>query len=580
LIVVAPASHSQTRIWLKEQRHIHLNKPIVAIYNMPFIYKLSSQHTLSIKQFRQALHQVVIKHESLRTALIFNNKENLLMQRVINTSNNNNQLFTFIESIYETDQQLNEIMKNEKRNCELFDLAQGLVFRCHIVYYKQISSNDLVCDKDVIIFNSHHALFDIPSMDVFLHDLDQAYTTDQLPTNNDNALRYLDCKYRYFMNFSFITYCLSFFLDTVVEQQIPMTVANMFWLDTLHDCNLDRSLPLPYDRHHLSDGHRTGRGTSVSFDFGQDLSRDFFAYASSNNIALQHLSLACYYVFLFKLTNGEKDLCVGMDIANRYKEELKSVIGVFVNTIPLRCQLDPHWSFYQLVEHIQDMMTSSLEYSYFPLQRILDQHPKILKPSFLNISFDFHSTEVENFKNETMISDSRLYPMAIRMELGKDEIMTKFDFSLAVKHDLKTGQLSCTIAASLDVFDVETVNMITQRFHLILHQLFQSTIDHQMKKSVYEISLILSDENLLMQSMNNTEILFPSVSCIHHKFVYQSMKHPQKLAVELDDQSLTYCELLYYVQLLSLNLLETHGITPGEIICQCVERSLSMVSCL
>ena len=58
----------------------------------------------------------------------------------------------------------------------------------------------------------------------------------------------------------------------------------------------------------------------------------------------------------------------------------------------------------------------------------------------------------------------------------------------------------------------------------------------------------------------------------------KKIKYSQKLAVELDEQSLTYSELLYYVQLLSLNLLNKHGVIPGEIICQCVERSLSMVS--
>ncbi|CAF1345215.1 unnamed protein product [Adineta steineri] len=55
------------------------------------------------------------------------------------------------------------------------------------------------------------------------------------------------------------------------------------------------------------------------------------------------------------------------------------------------------------------------------------------------------------------------------------------------------------------------------------------------------------------------------------------MKHPQKLAVELDEQSLTYAELLYYVQVLSLTLPNEYHVLPGEIICQCVERSLSMV---
>ena len=103
-------------------------------------------------------------------------------------------------------------------------------------------------------------------------------------------------------------------LDSVIEQQIPMTAASMFWLDTLHNCNLDQSLPLPFDRYRLSDEHRTGRGTTVSFDFDEHLSQAFSSFASSNNISLEHLALASYYVFLFKLTNGERDLCIGMNI--------------------------------------------------------------------------------------------------------------------------------------------------------------------------------------------------------------------------------------------------------------------------
>jgi hypothetical protein len=85
-------------------------------------------------------------------------------------------------------------MHDEKRNSQLFNLPRGLVFRCHLVYHKQISSNDLLIDKDAIIFNFHHALFDFPSMDVFLHDLNQAYTTGRLTTDDTTILRYLDCK--------------------------------------------------------------------------------------------------------------------------------------------------------------------------------------------------------------------------------------------------------------------------------------------------------------------------------------------------------------------------------------------------
>ncbi|CAF4408622.1 unnamed protein product, partial [Adineta steineri] len=114
------------------------------------------------------------------------------MQRVIEQKDNYADIFSMVETTYETDEQLNEILHDEKRNPRLFNLAQGLVFRCHLVYYKQISSDHVLSDKDLLIFNFHHALFDFPSMEVFLHDLNQAYTTGQLLYDENTNLRYLD----------------------------------------------------------------------------------------------------------------------------------------------------------------------------------------------------------------------------------------------------------------------------------------------------------------------------------------------------------------------------------------------------
>ncbi len=358
---------------------------------------------------------------------------------------------------------------------------------------------------------------------------------------------------------------------------MAMTGGNMFWLNTLHDCHLDRSLPLPYDRYRLSNEHRTDREISLSFDFGQDLSHHFLTYASSNNISIQDLVLTCYYAFLFKLTNGEKDLCIGMNTNGRYRDELKSVIGLFQNTIPLRCRLDPYWSLNELFKEVKEMMSNSLKYSYFPLQRILDQHPNVLKPTFLYTSFVFYSNESQNVNNGIMIGDNRLYSMPISIKINEDKIMNKFDFALNIQHNHITDQLSCTVDASLDLFNQTTVDKIAQRFYSMLEQLFNRT-NVQMNKPIYELSLVSSDERLLMQSMNNTQVLLPSIYCIHHEFVCQALKHSQKLAVELDDQSLTYSEQLHHVQLLSLHLVNEQRVMAGEIVCQCVERSLSMVS--
>jgi hypothetical protein len=116
------------------------------------------------------------------------------MQRIVDLNDNGEQLFTFTESTFENNEQLNDIMHDEKRNSQLFNLAQGLAFRCHLLHHKQISSNDLLIDNNIIIFNFHHAMFDYQSMNLFLRDLNHVYKTDQLHRGDDCVLRYLDCK--------------------------------------------------------------------------------------------------------------------------------------------------------------------------------------------------------------------------------------------------------------------------------------------------------------------------------------------------------------------------------------------------
>ena len=166
---------------------------------MPFLYRLTPDSSLSVQQLQHALQLTLIKHPSLPTSLFYDSNTNTLMQKItqLDTSHaaNTNQLYSFVESTYQTNEQLDNIMHNEKVNPRLFDVALGLVFRCHLVYHKQTSSDGVLSHNDVIIFNFHYALFDFPSMDIFLHDLNQAYTTGQLPSDNDDGtLRYIDCE--------------------------------------------------------------------------------------------------------------------------------------------------------------------------------------------------------------------------------------------------------------------------------------------------------------------------------------------------------------------------------------------------
>ncbi|CAF4365233.1 unnamed protein product, partial [Adineta steineri] len=145
---------------------------------------------------------------------------------------------------------------------------------------------------------------------------------------------------------------------------------------------------------------------------------------------------------------------------------------MFVNAIPLRCQLDPHLSFYELTKHVRDIMINCIKYSYFPLQRILNQHPNISNPVFLDISFEFISSMTKDEENEIMIGDSRFCLIPYSIKISEDEIMSKFDFILSFQHDLNLNEFSCTTNASLDLFNAETICIIIQRLQTMLHEQF------------------------------------------------------------------------------------------------------------
>src|ERR1700722_12013517 len=66
-----------------------------------------------------------------------------------------------------------------------------------------------------------------------------------------------------------------------------------------------------------------------------------------------------------------------------------------------------------------------------------------------------------------------------------------------------------------------------------------------------------------------------SSSNLCDRFIERASKHPNKLAIVLDERSVTYGELYSLVTSLASRL--SHVVRSGDIVCQCVERSIEMV---
>ena len=129
--------------------------------------------------------------------------------------------------------------------------------------------------------------------------------------------------------------------------------------------NLEYPLLLPVDRHRSSINQRSGlASTSESFSIMK--CRCHLSLCLSHHVTLFQLGLAIFYVFLFKLTHGQTDLCIASINANRYRSEVEDLIGMFVSTLPYRIVVDGDWSFDEVVETCsREMFISTGTFSLF-----------------------------------------------------------------------------------------------------------------------------------------------------------------------------------------------------------------------
>ena len=460
------------------------------VYVIPLLLRIaSSNEHLSISRLCHALQATMQKHHILRTALTFD-YDDMIMQHCVGISDiaddrtaSEYQLtcHQFYHQ-YEIEKTTNGIISHANR----FDLSKGRVIQCHVLHYSPSSDQpfvehaDVLSSGDLILFCIHHSVFDGASTSIFFQELTQKYDSDGILSTNTDRLQYIDY--------------------AVHEYQLDMTSSQAFWRRQLQQYNLQRVLSLPSDRRRSSTEQRSVRASSAQFTLDNDLSSAFFTYASAHQLTPFQLGLAAFYVFLFKLSHGQSDLCISCINANRYRPELENMIGMFVATLPYRMQLQPHWSFDELVKHVRDTSVSILEHSQYPLQHILsDFHENQTSVSFLEIVFDFITASPNT--SQLSLDGTTLRPVS----LSSSSEVAKFDFMCTFISDssLDPGELSCHFVCSHDLYDERTVATMSQRFQHLLHQLFSPThstiISDQYNVSISRLSLVLPDESEEME---------------------------------------------------------------------------------
>ncbi|CAF4080211.1 unnamed protein product [Adineta steineri] len=474
-------SFAQERIFLDEQVRFSSD---IAVYNELHTLRVV-QGSLSINRLLQALRYVLNKHKILRTSLMFNNDNSSLKQCITDL----HKTFTItINQTFENENELQDMIYQTTINSTLFDLSTGHVFHAEILRHQislnedETNTNKFITKSDVLVIAFHHAAFDRSSRLIFFNDLCLAYDTNTISTEDDESLQYIDY--------------------SIHERLIDMTTSREFWYLQLERYNLESRLLLPVDRHRLSNDQRSSSACVTEISLDNEMSQSFLDYASMHHVTPFQLGLSILYTFLFKLTHGENDLCISCLNANRYKPELQNIMGMFVSTLPYRIQLDPHWSFDEVVKYVQEKCLSILEHSHYPLQHILaNSHFDQSHISFLEAVYDFIS--ISSQSDELSLDGAYLRPVSFDKSLE----VARFDFMLKLIYNpmLENNRLSFLLTCSHDLFDEITVTNISRRLEYCFQQVFSSNetinrIDTGVT-SISKFDLILPKETQEMENI-------------------------------------------------------------------------------
>ena len=274
------------------------------------------------------------------------------------------------------------------------------------------------------------------------------------------------------------------------------------------------------------------------------------------------LLLSAYYILLSKYSSQE-DIVVGSPIVGRNIAELYNLIGMFVNTLAMRANIDSNLSFKDFLSYIKDMCLNNYKYQDYPFDELVDKL-KIQRDTSRNPLFDVMFIYQNNGNATADFGD-------IKTEyFTPDTKISKFDLSLEVIPENDILNLSFEYATAL--FNKQFIEDLSKHYSNIL----TSCLDNLNVKISNICMLSEAEKNKILYDFNNTKTDYPKDKTISELFEEQAKKTPNNTAVVFGMQKLTYKELNEKANSLAYYLRKT-GIVTNDLVGVMVNRSLEMI---
>src|SRR5204862_1423048 len=110
----------------------------------------------------------------------------------------------------------------------------------------------------------------------------------------------------------------------------------------------------------------------LSFALPVSLSAEIKRLGLREGATLFMVVLAGFKALLHRYT-GQRDVIVGSPVANRTRIELEKIIGLFINTLVLRTEIEPRQSFRALIGRVRSAAIGAYAHQTAPFEKVVDE---------------------------------------------------------------------------------------------------------------------------------------------------------------------------------------------------------------
>ncbi len=484
-------SFAQQRIWFLEQ--LEPGKPT---YNIPGSVKIKGK--VDVNKFHECINEIIKRHGSLRT--IFPSEEGKVKQVILD----NLQLelnfvdLTGIDENIREDEAYKLILNDALKP---FDLANGPLIRWKLI--------QIYNDEYLLLICMHHIISDGWSVEILVKELAAIYTS--VVNNSEVALPELPVEY-----VDYAYWQKEWMKSDLYKKQID------YWKDNLKNVPPLLELPTDFSRNPI----QSQNGNRISFDIDNELFTALQKISKKENATMFVLLLTVFNVLLNKYSNSN-DILIGTPSAGRIRSELENLIGLLVNTLVLRTNISASDSFTALLKQVRKTVVDAISNQEIPFEKLIDElniKRSLSHSSLFQVMFVYNQSPLKDIKTERIIIE----PLQLDLKTSK------FDITLVLTQS--NNYISGVFEYNTGLFSKETIERMISHFYYLLN-----LISEEPEKRISDIELVTGQEKqLLLNIWNKTENDFPGDKTLHELFNEQAIKHPDRVAVENNGNTISY----------------------------------------